>query len=147
MITEPILATALLRLSECLTFFPQSPVFKTELGNLLLRIIGTADKPAKGMIFTPEMRLNWLVDALLELGKWPDEGFKDVRGIYCCLWNAADGREGWTALPGFREGDEPAPCLANPRPVEQVYLPQPGDVPNDILAQIPGAAKRLGGGK
>ncbi len=138
---------AVLRIAECMTYFPQSVVFKAEFTAFLERMIGSANIKSHGIDYTPEMRLEWLTQALIYLSKWPEEGMREVRGMYCCKFKPADGMEAYSSLPGFCAQDIEsgcwAPCLGPPTQWH-AYLPQPGDEPiGEFAAQIQSGARRL----
>lgn len=98
----------------------------------------------------PKDRLTRLMKAMKQVREWP--GMAEIRALYCQMYSPADGHEvECCTIPGFTleecESGTDYFSLERGKEPERKYLPQPGDVPNDILAQIPGAAKRLGGGK
>lgn len=77
-----------------------------------------------GQVFTPDQRLNWLIDVVVEdWGKWPDDGLRDMRSTYCRFFPPADGKEVETTE--FAELAHPplAPQKA------EAALPGPGDEP------------------
>lgn len=137
------------KLQACMTYAPNSSLFTDEFIAFLQRLVGDGDIQSSGALYTPEMRLDWLERALIQhVGKWPEEGMKEIRGVYCCKFKPADGIEVYSALSGFSpediEGGNQAPCLsATPHVLDlPTYLPQPGDEPvsADFMKQIEAAA-------
>lgn len=154
MISEQMIATSVLRLSECMTYFPQSPVLKVELARMLPRMIGSADIRSAGSTYSPEQRLNWLTEALIHgVGKWPEEGLKQIRGLYCCRFKPADKHEEACSLLGFSGDPEDGPqsSFLSAPPVETPYVLQEGDEPigEELQQQLKQlvAAKTVKGGK
>lgn len=152
-------------------YFPTSEIDRAMIAGIMVSMVNW---PPEKKVFSyddegnryevpyiqPMARLQFILDSMMVLREWP--GASEMRAIYGGRFTSADGVDvGETAVPEFitqgngmrSEGMElvfaknpNAPYLPYKKP-ERKYLPQPGDVPNDILAQIPGAAKRLGGGK
>ena len=144
------LAVAILRISEVVTYFPHGGMVKSELGRMLPKMIGTKDETYVDRTWTPKDRLDWITDALIYgVGKWPEGGLAEVRGLYCRKFKPADGIETECTLPGFTH-ESRSPFLGA-APVEHPYLPQPGDEPvgEEFMKQIADVAKakRIGGAR
>lgn len=103
-----------------------------------------ASKKTGGRIFTPDHRLNWIIDVVVEdWGKWPEDGLRDLRSAYCRFFTAADGNE--------IEATEMADKAHHPMPPVQpnAFIPGPDDEPvgEDLMKQIEDAAAAKRGGK
>jgi hypothetical protein len=139
-------------MGNCMSKFPKNPDIGVRIGEMLGRMIGTADVRLKtGVVMTPEMRLEWLVTAMIEdVGVWPDGGMKELRGLYCSKFPPADGKEVVCSLPGFSpedaEAGNVAPSLMKLRAPEvpQKYLPEPGDEPigDDLTKKLAEVVER-----
>lgn len=103
-------------LSASLNFFPSKPGFE----RALIKFIGGMIGGKMIVEWTPQARLSWLVMELVnKVGRWPEGGFREVRGIYCTKFNPADGLEADCFTPGYVASKAPA----------SKYLLQPGDLP------------------
>lgn len=152
-------------------FFPSSEIDRALIAGIMVSMVNW---PPEKKLFAydkygekyeiryvqPVDRLQFILDSMMVLREWP--GASEMRAIYGSLFSSADGVDpGEPSVPeyvtdgsGMRSHGmellfsqkKDAAYLPKPRP-EPFYLPQPGDVPNDILPQIPAAAKLLGGGK
>lgn len=147
MLDEVKLSNAIGCIAECVTYCPTGETFVKQFMVFLAKMIGSSVVCSAGVDYTPEMRLNWLVTALIEdVGRWPDEGLKEVRGIYCAKFPPTDGKSAWSSLPGFAaqdiESGSGAPALG---PVAQpvAYLPQPGDERVDMRGMVRSGAHKL----
>lgn len=164
--TEEDVMPAVVELISCLSFIPKVAAFQKRLAAFLVAIVGSQDiyknqtredvctikdgveywgvKKSGGICCTPNFRLDWLVTALIEhVGRWPENGFADVRALYCHHFEPADGKES-TNSPEILEL-VPPPV---PDPPPQKYLKAADEESiDDIQKQIEAAAEKMRGGK
>ena len=75
------------------------PFFPTESRGAVMALLGK--------MCPHRTALRWLVaEAVNHCGKWP--GMAELRGILCTRFDAADGVEHWSTLPGYRAEDAEA---------------------------------------
>lgn len=137
MLTPKDLTAATARMSAELSWYP--PLITAGLTTFLLAMIGTADIPCRGRMWTPAERLEWLTDTLIQrIGKWPDEGMAFLRALYSQRFRTADGIQSSLGLPIEIEA-----ALAPEEPA-MLYLPRPGDEPvgRELAAGVARVAKR-----
>jgi len=104
---------------KLLKFFPGDPGPAAAAGEFLAKICPHVEA------------LEWLVATLMDrIGSWP--GTAEVRGILCNKYDAADGIDGWSTLPGFRDCDNEAKYL------EETHerLKEGSWHPNELVQQL-----------
>ena len=132
---------AALKEFDVMPFFgTMQPHARAKIAEFLCKLIGTADLPFQGRILTPEARLKWLTDVIVEdLGKWPDNGLAEVRAIYDMHFPPADGKRNTTQYDSMESVRLPAPLL----PVAELSeAPDP-----ELKALIAAKAEKMRGGK
>ena len=88
-----------LDLAEAVDELATIPFFPTEIRGTVMALLGK--------MCPHRTALRWLVtEAVNHCGKWP--GMAELRGILCTRYDASDGVEHWSTLPGYRAEDQEA---------------------------------------
>lgn len=91
---------AALRRLAVIPFFPTDEDDKAEIIRTVEDMIG--DEVLFGS--TPQQRIDWLVKATIDaMREW--KSIPELRGILCWRWKPADGKEGFSTLPGYSPED------------------------------------------
>ncbi len=98
---------AAVRRLSVIPFFPTDENARLEVMRAIESMLGTAQLNGT----SPQQRLDWLITTTInEMRTWL--GIPDLRGLYCSRWKPADGREGYSTLPGYRAEDSESRAIA-----------------------------------
>lgn len=88
--------------------------------------------------------LRWLVDELVNhVGTWP--GPKEVRGLLCTRFDAADGIDEYCGLPGYGPAEQEAKYLAQheQRKIQERVGGYIAEESQELLKQLSGAMRQI----